>query len=127
MGGTGKLVPPTFVRVGCKRITGDGKARRSQRVGGRSRCGRSFVEAPIVEEGRGDVTQHLTVPASDSTPHMRSTNGLSLNDSVYERLLRERIIVLGSQVEDTMANQICSQLLLLAAEDPERDLSLIHI
>ncbi|WP_344678013.1 ATP-dependent Clp protease proteolytic subunit [Saccharopolyspora taberi] len=56
---------------------------------------------------------------------MRSTtNGLSLNDSVYERLLRERIIVLGSQVEDSIANQICSQLILLAAEDPERDISL---
>ena len=50
--------------------------------------------------------------------------GLSLNDSVYERLLRERIIVLGSQVEDSMSNQICSQLLLLAAEDPDRDISL---
>ncbi|WP_461145205.1 ClpP family protease [Salinifilum aidingensis] len=57
---------------------------------------------------------------------MRTTtsNGLSLTDSVYERLLRERIIVLGTQVEDTLANQICSQLLLLAAEDPERDIAL---
>ncbi|GAA2776106.1 ATP-dependent Clp protease proteolytic subunit [Saccharopolyspora taberi] len=71
------------------------------------------------------MTQHLTVPASDGSPQMRSTtNGLSLNDSVYERLLRERIIVLGSQVEDSIANQICSQLILLAAEDPERDISL---
>jgi ATP-dependent Clp protease protease subunit len=75
---------------------------------------------------QGDVTQHLTVPASDAQPpQMRSANnGLSLNDSVYERLLRERIIVLGSQVEDSIANQICSQLILLAAEDPERDISL---
>jgi len=72
------------------------------------------------------VTQHRTVPASESrAPEMRtSTNGLSLNDSVYERLLRERIIILGSQVEDTIANQICSQLVLLAAEDPDRDISL---
>lgn len=54
---------------------------------------------------------------------MRSSNGLTLNDSVYERLLRERIIVLGSEVEDSMANQICSQLVLLAAEDSERDIS----
>lgn len=53
-----------------------------------------------------------------------TTSGLSLSDSVYERLLRERIIVLGSQVEDAIANQICSQLLLLAAEDPDRDISL---
>jgi ATP-dependent Clp protease protease subunit len=52
------------------------------------------------------------------------TNGLTLTDSVYERLLRERIIVLGTQVEDNMSNQICSQLLLLAAEDPDRDISI---
>ena len=72
------------------------------------------------------MTQHLTVPASDAqSPSMRSgSNGLSLNDSVYERLLRERIIVLGSQVEDSISNQICSQLLLLAAEDQDRDISL---
>lgn len=55
---------------------------------------------------------------------MRSSNGLTLNDSVYERLLRERIIVLGSEVEESMANQICSQLVLLAAEDSEHDISL---
>ncbi|MEU5851095.1 MULTISPECIES: ATP-dependent Clp protease proteolytic subunit [Saccharopolyspora] len=72
------------------------------------------------------MTQHLTVPTSDAqSPSMRTgTNGLSLNDSVYERLLRERIIVLGSQVEDSISNQICSQLLLLAAEDADRDISL---
>ncbi|MDR7301018.1 ATP-dependent Clp protease proteolytic subunit [Haloactinomyces albus] len=72
------------------------------------------------------MTQHQTVPASEAqSPQMRTTSsGLSLNDSVYERLLQERIIVLGSQVEDTIANQICSQLILLAAEDTERDISL---
>ena len=48
-----------------------------------------------------------------------ATAGLNLTDSVYERLLRERIIVLGSQVNDDIANQICAQLLLLAAEDPD--------
>src|SRR3954468_18764095 len=50
--------------------------------------------------------------------------GMNLNDSVYERLLRERIVFLGSQVDDPIANQICAQLLLLAAEDPERDIFL---
>src|ERR1700749_3619961 len=50
--------------------------------------------------------------------------GLNLNDSVYERLLRERIVFLGSQVDDPIANQICAQLLLLSAEDPERDIFL---
>jgi ATP-dependent Clp protease, protease subunit len=50
--------------------------------------------------------------------------GLNLNDSVYERLLRERIVFLGSQVDDPIANQICAQLLLLSAEDPDRDIFL---
>jgi ATP-dependent Clp protease protease subunit len=53
-----------------------------------------------------------------------SSLGLNLNDSVYERLLRERIVFLGSQVDDPIANQICAQLLLLSAEDPERDVFL---
>ena len=51
-------------------------------------------------------------------------SGLNLNDSVYERLLRERIVFLGSQVDDPIANQICAQLLLLSAEDPDRDIFL---
>ena len=56
---------------------------------------------------------------------MRSPNGgMSLGDSVYDRLLRERIIFLGQVVDDNIANQICAQLLLLAAEDPSRDIAL---
>jgi len=55
---------------------------------------------------------------------MRSgTAGLTLNDSVYERLLRERIVFLGSEVDDDIANRITAQLLLLAAEDPEKDIT----
>ena len=46
------------------------------------------------------------------------------DDSVYQRLLRERIIFLGSPVEDSVANLICAQMLLLAAEDPEKDIYL---
>ncbi|HKC28014.1 MAG TPA: ATP-dependent Clp protease proteolytic subunit [Jatrophihabitans sp.] len=56
---------------------------------------------------------------------MRSPGaGMTLNDSVYDRLLRERIIFLGQPVDDNIANQICAQLLLLAAEDPTRDINL---
>jgi ATP-dependent Clp protease protease subunit len=47
-----------------------------------------------------------------------------LDDQVYNRLLRERIIFLGSVVEDSMANAICAQMLLLAAEDAEKDIYL---
>lgn len=52
------------------------------------------------------------------------TGGLNLSDSVYERLLRERIIFLGTQVDDDVANRLCAQMLLLAAEDSSRDISL---
>lgn len=45
-----------------------------------------------------------------------------LDDHIYQRLLRERIIFLGSDVRDDNANAICAQLLLLAAEDPQRDI-----
>jgi ATP-dependent Clp protease protease subunit len=48
----------------------------------------------------------------------------SLDDSVYNRLLKERIVFLGSEVTDEVANRICAQFLLLAAEDPRRDISL---
>ena len=46
-----------------------------------------------------------------------SSQGLNLTDSVYERLLSERIIFLGSEVNDEVANRLCAQILLLAAED----------
>ncbi|APT85265.1 ATP-dependent Clp protease proteolytic subunit [Corynebacterium aquilae] len=50
--------------------------------------------------------------------------GMNLSDSVYERLLRERIIFLGTQVDDEIANKLCAQILLLSAEDPSRDINL---
>jgi len=54
-------------------------------------------------------------------PHSASGG---LDDQVYNRLLRERIIFLGSVVEDSMANAIAAQILLLAAEDPKKDIFL---
>ena len=52
----------------------------------------------------------------------RPARPATLDDSVYNRLLKERIIFLGSEVTDQVANRICAQLLLLAAEDAERDI-----
>jgi ATP-dependent Clp protease protease subunit len=50
--------------------------------------------------------------------------GGNLDDSVYNRLLKERIIFLGSEVNDQVGNRICAQLLLLAAEDDKSDIFL---
>ena len=47
---------------------------------------------------------------------------LGLSDQVYNRLLRNRIIFLGSQVDDDIANSLCAQMLLLAAEDAEKEI-----
>lgn len=41
---------------------------------------------------------------------------------IFNKLLKERIIWLGSDVRDDNANQICAQMLLLAAEDPNKDI-----
>jgi len=58
-------------------------------------------------------------------PVMRTgTIGLNLTDSVSERLLRERIIMLMSEVNDDVTRQIIPQLLLLEAEDPKQDINL---
>ena len=66
-----------------------------------------------------------TDPYLASAPQLRAAaGGMNLNDSVYERLLRERIIFLGSQVDDVIANQLAAQMLLLAAEDPAADIAL---
>ena len=43
---------------------------------------------------------------------------------VYSRLLRDRIVFLGTEIDDQVANVIISQLLLLEAEDPEKDIQL---
>jgi ATP-dependent Clp protease, protease subunit len=49
---------------------------------------------------------------------------LSWGDSLYDRLLAQRIVVLGQEVDDEIANRICAQMLLLAAEDPAADIAL---
>ena len=50
------------------------------------------------------------------------TGGLGLDDHIFNRLLKERIIWLGSEVRDENANMICAQMMLLAAEDPDKDI-----
>lgn len=48
----------------------------------------------------------------------------TLDHQLAARLLHERIVVLGADVDDQIANRICTQLLLLSAEDPRRDIAL---
>ena len=61
---------------------------------------------------------------------MYTANGVTpvtagtLDDQLAARLLHQRIIVLGAEVDDQIANRLCAQLLLLSAEDPRSDISL---
>ena len=65
------------------------------------------------------MSADLLVPPSGQLP---ATADRALD--VYNRLLKERIVFLGQPVDDNVANLVCAQLLLLAAEDPDRDVSL---
>ncbi|HEX9034916.1 MAG TPA: ATP-dependent Clp protease proteolytic subunit [Streptosporangiaceae bacterium] len=48
----------------------------------------------------------------------------TLDEQLMNRLLYHRIVVLGTEVDDKVANRLCAQLLLLSAEDPRTDISL---
>jgi ATP-dependent Clp protease protease subunit len=66
------------------------------------------------------VTHPLWTPAAASP----EAPVLPLGDQLFQRLLRHRIIFLGQQVDEDIANRICAELVLLAAEDEKRDISI---
>lgn len=59
------------------------------------------------------TSQHPTAQSPTTFP--------SPTAEIFNRLLRERIIFLGSEVDDDLANIVCAQLLHLAGDDPEQD------
>src|SRR5579875_279471 len=64
-----------------------------------------------------DPTQHPRA-AADDTPVTR------FDDHLAAELLTQRIVFLGTQVDEVSANRVCAQLLLLSARDPRTDISL---
>ena len=68
------------------------------------------------------VTQPTATQPSPATAAGPNGSMVGLDDHIYNRLLKERIIFLGSEVRDDNANAICAQLLLLAAEDSNKDI-----
>jgi ATP-dependent Clp protease, protease subunit len=55
---------------------------------------------------------------------VEQTNRGERSYDIYSRLLKDRIIFLGSAIDDDVANLVIAQLLFLAAEDPEKDIHL---
>jgi ATP-dependent Clp protease protease subunit len=64
------------------------------------------------------------LPPALSAPALHAPVAGPGTDPVLDRLLQERIVFLGREVDDEIANRITAQLLLLAAQDPERDVTL---
>ena len=67
---------------------------------------------------------HQLRAAGSDAYNASGRNGFGLDDNVYQSLLQNRIIFLGSEVKDENANAICAQMLLLAAEAPDKDIFL---
>jgi ATP-dependent Clp protease protease subunit len=55
---------------------------------------------------------------------MRTSLSEAASTEIFQRLLKERIIFIGTAIDENVANLVCAQLLLLAAEDAERDIAL---
>jgi ATP-dependent Clp protease protease subunit len=61
-------------------------------------------------------------PIAQSTTAQNTTQGANPTLEIFNRLLRDRIIILGTDVNDDIANVICAQMLFLEGEDPDRDI-----
>lgn len=76
-----------------------------------------LFEAPDIEQA--DQIQNNLVPMVVET-----TNRGERAYDIYSRLLKDRIIILGTPVNDAVASSIVAQMLYLQAEDPEKDINL---
>ena len=79
---------------------------------------------PISNQSRININSQLNSP-SNIVPMVIEQSGMGERAfDIYSRLLRERIIFLGTPIDDAVANSIVAQLLFLDAEDSEKDIQL---
>ena len=103
-------------------------ARLAQGAGGGARCrrrrrGRRYGERCEQRQGPGPSTARLGKMPLIPMVIERTTRGEREFD-IYSRLLNERIIFLGTPIDDQVANLVVAQLLHLESEEPEKDISL---
>ncbi len=79
------------------------------------------LEHPIQNKWKGDIP--VSGPGILPTVVEQSGRGDRAFD-IYSRLLRERIIFLGTEVNDQVADALVAQMLFLEADDPEKDIQL---
>src|ERR1017187_6585702 len=62
--------------------------------------------------------------SASSLPSIVAAGGADPASDIYQRLLKERIVFIGSAIDQLTANLVCAQLILLESEDAEKDISL---
>jgi ATP-dependent Clp protease protease subunit len=70
------------------------------------------------------ATPAPTPPAVPTTSTETPAPASPFDDQLTARLLHQRIVVVGTEIDDAVANRVCAQLLLLSAEDPRADVAL---
>ncbi len=68
------------------------------------------------------MTQPAMTPNLVPGTPVAASSGGGFGFDIYQELLKERIIFLGQQVDDTIANSIAAQMLYLAGQDPDKDI-----
>ena len=89
---------------------------------------RASLTAAVDGEGGRRPADNVLDMSAPLTPQQfaQVAGGPDPSSDVYQRLLKNRIVILGSEVNDVVANLISAQLLYLEGEDPERDI-ILHI
>ncbi|NBX12634.1 MAG: ATP-dependent Clp protease proteolytic subunit [Acidimicrobiia bacterium] len=79
------------------------------------------MTSPLMPSSASPLVHGATTAGAANVP-MALEGGMDGRGDIFNRLLKSRVIMLGSEVDDTIANQICAQLLFLEGEDPKSDI-----
>src|SRR5260370_38105897 len=105
-------------------VVGETVSTSRQRAEARGPVGDTAWRAEIV---RDSITR-MEVPGDEQVARILARTAeapaMPMADPLFQRMLRHRIIFLGQQVDDEIANRICAELVMLAAEDRQRDISI---
>ena len=82
------------------------------------------ADSAPADGGRTAQTAQAAAASRLAVARVTEAPAMPFGDQVFQRLLRHRIIFLGTQVDEDLANRICAELVLLASEDARRDISI---
>ena len=98
------------------------KAKKSTRKVGMVQPVRSPGGVEVPHRRSAPLSFGLMTQPPMTTPMAQGSGGFDPGQDIYNRLLKERIVFLGTEVNDTIANQLAAQILYLDGQDPEKDI-----